>query len=221
MLSFRKQGFVLAAVLALMAWAVAHSALAKGAPAHRLSGQAAQAQDATTAVYQIDPAHSTIGFAVRHLMINNVLGRFNEFAGKLNYHAADITRSSVEFTAKTASVDTGVARRDNHLRTPDFFDVQQYPEMTFKSSKVERKGKDAYVVHGTFTLHGVSKEIAIPFKLFGPIKDPQGKQRLGIEAGLTINRQDYGIKYNSVVDGVGLAVGNEVQITLLLEAIKQ
>jgi polyisoprenoid-binding protein YceI len=221
MLNFRKQGLVLAAVLALAAWAVANRAPASGASAHRLSGQAANAQGAATAVYQIDPAHSTIGFAVRHLMINNVLGRFNEFAGKINYDAADITRSAVEFTAKTASVDTGVARRDNHLRTPDFFDVQQYPEMTFKSTKVERKGNDAYIVHGTFSLHGVSKEIAIPFKLFGPIKDPQGKQRLGVEAGLTINRQDYGIKYNSVLEGGGLAVGNDVQITLLLEAIKQ
>lgn len=217
--SFRKQGLVVAAVLVLTAWALAQRAPAIGA--HRLSGQAANTQGAATAVYQIDPAHSTIGFAVRHLMINNVTGRFNEFAGKISYDAADITRSAVEFTAQTASVDTGVARRDNHLRTPDFFAVQQYPEMTFKSTKVERKGKDAYVAHGTFTLHGVSKEIAIPFKLYGPIKDPQGKQRLGVEAGLTLNRQDYGIKYNSVLEGGGLAVGNAVQITLLLEAIKQ
>ncbi len=218
-MDLRRKSFVLAAVLALLALTMTSRMPAHGSSAIRPI--AINVQDAATAVYQLDPAHSTIGFAVRHLMINNVTGRFKDFSGKINYDAADITRSSVDFTAKVTSVDTGVVPRDNHLRTPDFFDVQQYPEMSFKSTKVERKGKEAYVAHGTFTLHGVSKEIAIPFKLFGPIKDPQGKQRLGIEAGLTINRQDYGVKYNSVVDGVGLAVGNDVQITLLLEAIKQ
>jgi polyisoprenoid-binding protein YceI len=218
-MDLRKKSFVLVAVLALLALTMVGRLPAHGSGVIRPI--AMTVQDAPMAVYQLDPAHSTIGFAVRHLMINNVTGRFKDFSGKINYDAADITRSSVDFIAKVTSVDTGVVPRDNHLRTADFFDVQQYPEMSFKSSKIERKGKEAYVAHGVFTLHGVSKEIAIPFKLFGPIKDPQGKQRLGIEAGLTINRQDYGVKYNSVVDGVGLAVGNDVQITLLLEAIKQ
>jgi polyisoprenoid-binding protein YceI len=218
-MNLRKKSLVLAFVLALVALIVVSHTRANGGGEPRAA--TAGVQGVATAVYQLDSLHSTIGFAVRHLMINNVTGRFKDFAGKINYDAADVTRSAVEFTAKVTSVDTGVARRDDHLRTADFFDAQQYPEMSFKSAKVERKGNDAYLAHGTFTLHGVSKEIAIPFKLFGPIKDPQGKQRLGVEAGLTINRQDYGIKYNSVLDGVGLAVGNDVQITLLLEAVKQ
>jgi polyisoprenoid-binding protein YceI len=171
--------------------------------------------------YTIDPAHSTIGFSVRHLVINNIHGRFNEFSGTISYDAADISKSSVEFKAKAASIDTGVAQRDQHLRSADFFEVEKYPELTFKSTRVERKGKDAYVAHGTFTMKGVNKEIAIPFKLFGPIADQRKKQRIGVEAGLVINRQEYGITYGGKLDNGGLAVGNDVNIILNLEAIKQ
>ena len=153
-MDLRKKSFVLVAVLALLALTMVSRLPAHGSGVIR--PVAMNVQDAPTAVYQLDPAHSTIGFAVRHLMINNVTGRFKDFSGKINYDAADITRSSVDFIAKVTSVDTGVVPRDNHLRTPDFFDVQQYPEMSFKSSKVERKGKEAYVAHGVFTLHGIA-----------------------------------------------------------------
>jgi polyisoprenoid-binding protein YceI len=171
--------------------------------------------------YGVDPAHSTVGFSVRHLVINNIPGRFKEYSGTISYDAAEISKSSVQFSAKVESIDTGIAPRDNHLRTADFFEVAKYPEMTFKSAKIEKKGKDSYVAHGTFTLKGVSKEIAIPFKLYGPITDPMKKVRLGIEANLVINRQDYGITYGRTLEGGGLVISNDVNIHLNLEAVKQ
>lgn len=171
--------------------------------------------------YSIDPAHSTIGFTVRHLVINNIPGRFKEYTGTISYDAADITKSSVQFTAKVASVDTGVAQRDEHLRTADFFEVAKYPDMTFQSSRIEKKGKDSFIAYGTFSLKGVSKEIAIPFKVYGPINDPFKKTRMGVEANLVINRQDYGVKYNNTLEGGGLVISNDVNIHLNLEAVKQ
>jgi polyisoprenoid-binding protein YceI len=178
---------------------------------------------ATTAAdtYVIDPAHSSIGFWVRHLIINNIPGRFKEYNGTISYDAADITKSSVQFSAKVASIDTEVQQRDDHLRSADFFEVAKYPEMTFKSTRIEKKGKDAFVAHGTFTLKGVSKEIAIPFKVFGPVNAPGGKVRIGVEAALTINRQDYGVTYSRTLEGGGLVISNDVNIQLNLEAVKQ
>jgi polyisoprenoid-binding protein YceI len=178
---------------------------------------------ATTAAdtYAIDPAHSSIGFSVRHLIINNIPGRFKEYNGTISYEAADITKSSVQFTAKVASIDTEVQQRDDHLRSADFFEVAKYPEMTFKSTRIEKKGKDSFVAHGAFTLKGVSKEIAIPFKVFGPINAPGGKVRIGVEAALTINRQDYGVTYSRTLEGGGLVISNDVNIQLNLEAVKQ
>jgi polyisoprenoid-binding protein YceI len=176
---------------------------------------------AAAGAYAIDPAHTTIGFSVRHLLINNIPGRFREFSGTVQYDPESLTKSSVTFTAKAASVDTGVEARDAHLRKADFFDVAQYPEITFKSTRIERKSGDEFVAHGDFTLRGVTKQVAIPFRLYGTIKDPWGKLRLGVEAGLTINRQDYGVAWSQTLDGGGLVVGNDVKITLLLEAVKQ
>ena len=171
--------------------------------------------------YAIDAAHSTIGFSVRHLVINNIPGRFKEYTGTINYDTADITKSSVQFTAKVASIDTGIQQRDDHLRTADFFEVAKHPEMTFKSSRIEKKGKDSFIAHGTFTLKGISKEIAIPFKVYGPITDPYKKTRMGVEANLVINRQDYGVTYSRTLEGGGLVISNDVNIHLNLEAVKQ
>jgi polyisoprenoid-binding protein YceI len=170
--------------------------------------------------YQIDPAHSTVGFAIRHLEINWVTGRFKDYKGTINYDAADITKSSVEFTAKVESIDTGVAPRDQHLRNADFFEVAKFPEMTFKSTRVERKGKDSYVLHGDFTLKGVTKTIAFPFTMTGAIKDARGNTRFGIEAQTKINRRDYGINYGGPMPTGGLDIGNEVTINLHLEALQ-
>jgi polyisoprenoid-binding protein YceI len=169
--------------------------------------------------YQIDPAHSLIGFAVRHLEINWVEGRFKDFKGTINFDEKDVTKSSVEFTAQVASVDTEVEARDKHLRTADFFDVEKYPEMTFRSTRVERKGKDGYVLHGDLTLKGVTKPVALPFTITGAVKDPWGNTRFGIEAHTKINRRDFGVNYGNAFAG-GLDVGNEVAISLRLEAVQ-
>lgn len=171
--------------------------------------------------YKFDPAHGTIGFAIRHYEINWVSGRFKDFAGAIRYDDRDVTKSSVEFTAKVESIDTGVAGRDNHLRSADFFEVVKYPEMTFKSTRVERKGKAGYVLHGDLTLKGVTKPVALPFTLTGAIKDPRGSTCFGIDASTTISRRDYGITWGHALEGGGFDVGNEVTISLRLEVVKQ
>jgi polyisoprenoid-binding protein YceI len=170
--------------------------------------------------YKIDPAHSTIAFLVRHYEINWVEGRFKDFDGTIHFDDADITKSSADFTAKIESIDTGVAARDQHLRKDDFFDAAKYPQMTFKSTRVERKGKNGYVLHGDFTLRGVTKPVAIPFTIAGAIKDSRGNTRFGIEAHTKINRRDYGMNYGSTLPGGGFDIGNEVTINLYLEALK-
>ncbi|HEX8185308.1 MAG TPA: YceI family protein, partial [Blastocatellia bacterium] len=139
----------------------------------------------------------------------------------IQYDPENITSSSVTFNAKAASIDTGVEQRDKHLRSADFFDASRFPDITFKSTRVEKRGKDEFVAYGDFTLRGVTKQVAIPFKLYGTIKDPWGKQRLGVEAGLTINRQDYGVSWSQSLDNGALVVGNDVKITLLVEAVQQ
>lgn len=170
-------------------------------------------------VYQIDPAHSLIGFAVRHLEINWVEGRFKDFTGTIRFDEQDITKSTVEFAAKVTSIDTEVEARDKHLRSADFFEVEKYPSMTFKSTRVERKGKERYVLHGDLTLKGVTKPVALPFTTTGAVKDPWGGTRFGVEAETKINRRDFGINYGNALAGGGFDVGNEVVISLRLEAV--
>jgi polyisoprenoid-binding protein YceI len=166
-----------------------------------------------------DPLHSRIGFAVRHLMINDVHGSFNDFSGTVVVNEKDFTKSSVDFTAKVASIDTNVPQRDAHLKSPDFFDAEKYPEITFKSTRVERAG-DRFRATGTFTMHGVSKQISFPFEAHGPVVDGFGYTRASVKANLELNRQDYGVKWNQVLDKGGLAVSNIVRVNLDLEAVK-
>ena len=170
--------------------------------------------------YKIDAAHSVVGFSIRHFEINWVQGRFKDFAGTIHYDDKDVTRSSVEVTAKIESIDTGIAPRDAHLRTADFFDAAKYPEMTFKTTKVERKGKDRYVLHGDLTLKGVTKPVALPFTITGAIKDSRGNTRFGINAQTKIDRRDFGITWGKPLENGGVDVGNEVMIELHLEAVK-
>lgn len=141
--------------------------------------------------YDIDPAHTFIGFTIRHLVITNVQGRFMDFTGSLVYDESDITKSLVNVTIKAASINTGVEMRDNDLRSPNFFEVAKYPEITFQSSRIEKTG-DGYVAVGTMNMHGVSKEVVIPFAINGKVKDFRGKERIGVEGGLTIDRRDWG-----------------------------
>lgn len=170
--------------------------------------------------YKIDPAHSVIGFAIRHYEISLVRGRFKDFTGTIRYDEADVSKSSVEFAAKIESIDTGVDARNAHLRTADFFDAAKYPEMTFKSTRVERTAQDQDVLHGDFTLKGVTKQISFPFTMTGAIKDAQGNTRFGVAAQTKIDRRDYGITWGKPMANGGLDVGNEVMIDLQLEAMK-
>jgi polyisoprenoid-binding protein YceI len=172
-----------------------------------------------TGDYRVDPGHSVIGFSIRHFEISFVRGRFKDFTSTIHYDAADMTKSTVEFTAKVESIDTGVGGRDNHLRSADFFDVAQFPEMKFKSTKVEKKG-NGYVLHGDFTLKGVTKPISFPFNLTGAIKDNRGNMRFGVAAETKINRRDYGITWGAKMTNGGLNVADEVLIDLQLEAVK-
>ncbi len=171
----------------------------------------------STGSYEIDSKHSHIGFRVTHMGLAEVPGAFRDFSGTINYDGMDASKSSVNFTAKVTSIDTGVAPRDNHLRTADFFEVEKYPDMTFKSTKVEKKG-DKWNVTGDFTMKGVTKQITIPFTVNGMMKDQKGNVKMGISAQTTINRQDYGVKYgNKLPDGT-LALSDIVKIDLQLEA---
>lgn len=156
----------------------------------------------------------------RQFEINWVSGRFKDFNGTVNYDEQDATKSTVAFSAKIESVDTGVAPRDKHLRTADFFDAATYPEMKFVSTKIEKKGKDKYILRGDFTMKDVTKQIEFPFTFTDAIKDPRGSTRFGIEAHTKINRRDYGITYGSALAAGGFDVGNEITVDLHLEAVK-
>jgi polyisoprenoid-binding protein YceI len=162
--------------------------------------------------FKIDPNHSSVNFAVTHMAVSTVVGRFNSFEGKILLDDKDITKSSVNVTIKTASINTDVAKRDGDLRSPNYFDVDKFPEITFQSKSVEKKGND-YVAHGTLTIHGVSKDVDLPFEMKGPVDAGHGKV-LGAHGSLTVNRQDYGI---GKAAPIGM-IGGEVKIDLYVEA---
>lgn len=168
--------------------------------------------------YNIDPNHSTVGFAVNHMVINTVHGRFNSFTGSVTLENNKL--ESGTGAIQTKSIDTGIEKRDNHLRSPDFFDAAKYPTITFQSKRAEKKGDETILV-ADFTMHGVTREISLPVSVKGPIKDPMGHTRIGIEAKAKLNRKDYGLKYNQILETGGMAVGEEVEIEINAEAIKE
>lgn len=167
--------------------------------------------------YSIDPGHSEVGFSIRH-MVTNVRGRFNDFSGTVNMDPKNLPGSSVEFRIKATSIDTAVPDRDKHLRSADFFDVEKYPEITFKSESIKPAGKDKYNVTGTLTLHGVSKKVTLPVSFLGQAKDPWGGTRAGFETATTLNRKDYGIVWNKALDNGGVLLGDDVKVEINLEA---
>lgn len=172
---------------------------------------------AAPGAWSIDVAHTSINFSVRHMVVSQVRGRFNQFGGTLAVAGADLSGSSVRFTIQAASIDTNQPQRDAHLKTSDFFDVAKYPTITFRSSSITKNGA-GYVAHGAFTMHGTTKEIDLPFQLSGPVKDAFGTTRIGLQSRLRLNRQDYGVRWNMPLDNGGLAVGNDVDIEINLEA---
>ena len=169
--------------------------------------------------YVIDVAHSDIGFSVKHLGLSNVKGKFKVFSGFIMVDEKNLADCSVEVEIRADSVDTANEKRDAHLKTADFFDTEKFPTLTFKSKKV-KKTKAGYTATGSFTMHGVTKEINIPFT-FQKATDPWKKMRIGVEAGLTINRQDYGVNWSNLMDNGGLVVSNQVKIELAGEAVKE
>jgi polyisoprenoid-binding protein YceI len=168
--------------------------------------------------YQVDPAHSSIGFSVRHLGISNVKGKFTEFAGTLVLEGEALKEAAG--TIQVKSVDTGVAQRDNHLRTADFFDATNHPTITFKTKSVETKGGEVVMI-ADFTMRGVTKELRLPVTLSKPIKDPWGKMRVGLGAKTKLNRRDYGINYHQLLETGVAAVGEEVELDINTEAVKE
>lgn len=169
--------------------------------------------------YTLDKAHSSAGFSVSHLVISTTKGTFNDIEGMFLVNEEDITKSTVEFTIQTASLDTRDEKRDGHLKSPDFFDVAKYPTITFKSTSIA-KTDDGYNITGNLTIKDVTKEVTFPF-VFNGFAEFMGTKRFGAEASLTINRQDFNVKWNKTLDNGGLLVGNDVTITLLLEAVKE
>lgn len=170
-------------------------------------------------MYVIDPSHTSVGFTVRHLMIYKVQGKFNEYTGTLIYDENDITKSSMHGTIQVTSLDTGDEKRDKDLRGAQFLDVERFPNITFASTRVERKD-GSYVLIGDLTMHGITKEVAIPFTITGRVAH-RGQTLLGFEAKLQIIRQDFGITYDKLMDNGGLVVGNTVDIELFGRAIKK
>ena len=160
--------------------------------------------------YKIDPSHSSVNFAVTHATVSIVTGRFNAFEGKVQFDDKDVAKSSVNVTIKTASVNTDVTNRDNDLRSANFFDAEKFPEITFQSKTIEKKGND-YVAHGTLTIHGVAKDVDMPFELKGPVEGRQGKV-MGAHGSLTLNRVDYGVGKATPM------IGSDVKIDLFVEA---
>jgi polyisoprenoid-binding protein YceI len=173
---------------------------------------------AETETYNIDAAHSFANFSIRHV-VSKTSGTFNDVTGKVVIDRADLSKSSVQAKIKVVSINTGFAQRDEHLRTkPEYLEPAKFAEITFVSSKVESTGKDAGVVTGQFTLHGVTREIALPFKLLGFGADPWGGQRAGFEAHTTLHAADYGFGWAANPNG---PVGTDIEVTLLIEGVKE
>ncbi|MCM2265450.1 MAG: YceI family protein [Desulfuromonadales bacterium] len=171
--------------------------------------------------WNVDPDHSNIGFKVRHLMVSNVKGSFAKYVATVELNDQDITQSKVTATIDTSSIDTNVQKRDEDLRSANFFDVDKYPTMTFTSKKVVKTGDDHFTVTGDLTLHGVTREVVLDVEgMSRESKDPWGNIRRGATATAKINRKDFGLAWNAVLETGGVVVGEEVAILLEVELIK-
>jgi polyisoprenoid-binding protein YceI len=174
-----------------------------------------------TNLWDIDVGHSAIHFWVRHMVISKVHGRFAKWSGAIQLDEQDPTRSSVDVSIETASIDTQVADRDAHLRSPDFLDAARYPQMTFRSKRIERSGGSTYRVIGDLVLHGVTREVALEAEFAGTGKDPWGNQRAGFSAKAALDRREFGLVWNAALETGGVLVGEKVEITIELEAVKK
>lgn len=169
--------------------------------------------------WTLDSAHSQVGFAIRHMMISTVRGKFDQFDGDFTLDEQDPTRSQAEGRVQVASIDTGNEERDNHLRSADFFDARTYPTITFKSRQITSKGTDAYLVTGDLTMHGVTKELTLEAELSPEAKDPWGNLRRGVSLRGFLNRKDFGLTWNQALETGGVLVDEKVKLEIDLEIV--
>jgi len=187
-----------------------------------LAGAISLPAAAATSTWEIDPNHSAAQFAVRHLAISTVRGAFTKMNGTVQFDDKDVSKSSVEVTIDAASVDTRVADRDKELRSDHFFDVEKYPTLTFKSTKVEQETPGKLKVTGDLTIHGVTKQVVLEVEgPTTPVKDPWGNQRAAANASTKVNRQDFGVKWNAKMDNGGWVVGDDVDLTIDVEMVQK
>jgi polyisoprenoid-binding protein YceI len=173
----------------------------------------------TQSTFNIDPSHSTVHFIARHMVISKVRGGFKTFSGTILLDEGDMTKSKIDVSIDAASIDTAEEKRDAHLKSADFFDADKFPKLTFASKSITKSG-DAYEVQGDLTIHGVTKEVTLHSTFEGKGKDPWGGERVGFGAKASVNREDFGLKWNQVLEAGGLLVSNKIEIEIEIEAIK-
>jgi polyisoprenoid-binding protein YceI len=174
----------------------------------------------TNSNWNLDAAHSGITFSIRHMVVSKVRGRFAKYNGSIRMDEADLTRSTVSVTIDAASIDTGVADRDTHLRSPDFFDVGKFPELRFASKRVEKVGEGRYRVVGDLTIRDVTREIGLDAEYGGRGKDPWGNERVGFSAKASLDRKEFGLTWNQVLEAGGILVGDRVDIELEVQGVR-
>lgn len=174
-----------------------------------------------TALYVMDPTHSTASFSIKHMMIAKVHGGFEKLSGKLHFDSANLGNSSVLAEIETSSINTRDSQRDAHLKSADFFDVEKFPLISFQSTKFEKNGDD-YMIKGNLSIHGVTKEVALSVEgLNSELKDPWGNIKIGASGSTKINRKDFGLNWNAALEAGGILVGEDVNITLEVQFVKQ
>jgi polyisoprenoid-binding protein YceI len=179
-----------------------------------------QTPETTLTTWQIDPSHSEVAFSVKHLMISTVRGRFSGVKGSIFLDTEDPSRSSVEAEIDAATIDTREEKRDGHLRSPDFFDVEKYPTITFRSRRIEPVGGDRFKVTGDLTIRGVTREVVLDVTEEGRGRDPWGGERVGFSATGKIDRREFGLTWNQALEAGGVMVSNEIKLSIETEAVK-
>lgn len=171
--------------------------------------------------FNVDSGHSFVGFTVKHMAVSSVRGEFKEYTAELMVDEENLQNSTIVLKIDAGSIDTRDEKRDGHLRSADFFEVETYPEIVFESKKIEKAEAGRYKATGDLTMKGTTQEVVLDLEINGPIKDPYGNHRVGAEGRVTIDRQDFGVKFSRVLDNGGLVVGDDVQISFSLEASRK
>jgi polyisoprenoid-binding protein YceI len=173
------------------------------------------------ATFKIDAAHSEIGFKLKHLVISTVSGNFSKFDATMECQNTDFTDAKVNFEADVDSITTNSVQRDEHLKSDDFFNAEQYPKITFKSTSIEKKGDDEYILHGDLTIRDVTKNIALKVEHGGSVIDPWGQSKEGFELSGKISRKEFGLKWNALTEAGGAVVSDDVRLIMSVQMVKQ